>query len=32
VARKSHTKRTRKKLRALGITLSELKCCQWDST
>ena len=31
-ARKSHTKRTRQELRALGIKLTELKRCRWDTT
>jgi hypothetical protein len=31
-ARKSHWKRALEKLRQLGITLSELKRCEWDST
>jgi hypothetical protein len=31
-ARKSHWKRTLEKLSQLGITLSELKRCEWDST
>ncbi len=31
-ARKSHTKRTRRKLRALGIKLTDLPRCQWDTT
>jgi len=31
-ARKSHVKGTRKKLRALGIKLTELKRCRWDTT
>ena len=31
-ARKSHTKTTRKKLRELGIKLTELKRCRWDTT
>ncbi|AGA30362.1 hypothetical protein Sinac_6274 [Singulisphaera acidiphila DSM 18658] len=31
-ARTSHTKATRKKLRKLGIKLTELKRCQWDTT
>jgi hypothetical protein len=31
-ARKSHVKRTRKKLRALGIKLTEIKRCRWDTT
>ena len=32
LARKSHTKRTRRKLRAKGIKLTELTRCYWDST
>jgi hypothetical protein len=28
-ARKSHTKTTKRKLRRLGIKLSEIKRCQW---
>jgi ribosomal 50S subunit-associated protein YjgA (DUF615 family) len=31
-SRKSHWKRTLEKLRQLGITLSELKQCKWDTT
>ena len=31
-ARKSHIKRTRRKLRALGIKLTETKRCSWDSS
>jgi len=31
-ARKGHTERTRQKLRALGIKLSGLKRCLWNST
>jgi hypothetical protein len=31
-ARKSHWKRALEKLRQLGITLSELKRCTWDTT
>ncbi len=31
-ARKSHWKRALEKLRQLGITLSELKRCKWDTT
>jgi len=31
-ARKSHTKRTRKKLRAVGIKLTDLPRCKWDAT
>ena len=31
-ARKSHTKRTRRRLRELGIKLTELKRCRWDGT
>jgi hypothetical protein len=31
-ARKSHAKRTRRKLRDLGIKLTELKRCRWDAT
>ena len=32
VARKSHTKRTRRRLRESGIKLTELPRCTWDST
>ena len=32
VARKCHTKRTRRRLHALGIKLTELPRCRWDST
>ena len=31
-ARKSHTKTTRRKLRELGIKLTEIPRCQWNST
>ena len=31
-ARKSHTKTTRKKLRRLGIKLTEIRRCQWPRT
>ncbi len=31
-ARKSHIKRTRRKLREIGIKLTQLKRCCWDST
>jgi hypothetical protein len=31
-ARKSHTKATRKKLRALGIKLTEIRRCVWGKT
>ncbi len=31
-ARKSHTKTTRKKLRALGIKLTEVPRCAWGKT
>jgi dTDP-4-amino-4,6-dideoxygalactose transaminase len=31
-ARKSHTKATRKKLRALGIKLTEVPRCTWGKT
>ena len=31
-ARRSHGKRTRKQLRKLGIKLTELEKCQWNST
>ena len=31
-ARKSHIKRTRRKLREIGIKLTQLKRCYWDST
>jgi ribosomal 50S subunit-associated protein YjgA (DUF615 family) len=31
-ARKSHIKRTRRKLRQIGIKLTQLKRCCWDST
>jgi hypothetical protein len=31
-ARKGHVKRTRRRLRELGIKLTELKRCQWDTT
>jgi hypothetical protein len=31
-ARKSHTKATRRKLRALGIKLTETKRCRWDTS
>ena len=31
-ARKSHTKATRKKLRALGIKLTEVPRCAWGKT
>jgi hypothetical protein len=31
-ARKSHTKRTRRRLRELGIKLTELKRCRWGPT
>ena len=31
-ARKSHVKPTRQRLRELGIKLTELKRCQWDTT
>jgi hypothetical protein len=31
-ARKSHTKQTRRRLRELGIKLTELKRCQWGPT
>ena len=31
-ARKSHTKTTRRKLRALGIRLTDLPRCRWDTT
>ena len=31
-ARKSHWKQALEKLRHLGITLSELKRCTWDTT
>jgi ribosomal 50S subunit-associated protein YjgA (DUF615 family) len=29
---KSHTKRTLEKLRQLGISLSDLERCEWDTT
>jgi hypothetical protein len=29
-ARKSHTKATRKNLRAIGIRLTEVPRCKWD--
>ena len=32
LARRYHTKRTRRRLHALGIKLTELPRCQWDST
>jgi hypothetical protein len=32
VARRCHTKRTRRRLHALGIRLTELPRCRWDST
>ncbi len=31
-ARKSHIKRTRRRLREIGIKLTQLKRCCWDST
>jgi hypothetical protein len=31
-ARKSHTKRTRRQLRKLGIRLTTLSRCSWDSS
>jgi hypothetical protein len=31
-ARKGHTKRTRRRLRELGIKLTELPRCKWDTT
>ena len=31
-ARRCHTKRTRRRLHALGIKLTELPRCCWDST
>jgi ribosomal 50S subunit-associated protein YjgA (DUF615 family) len=31
-ARKSHRKRTLEKLRQLGINLSDLKRCEWNTT
>lgn len=31
-ARKGHTKRTRRRLRELGIKLGELPRCRWGST
>jgi hypothetical protein len=31
-ARKSHTKRTRRRLRESGIKLTELPRCKWDTT
>jgi len=31
-ARRSHVKRTRRRLRELGIRLTEAKRCTWDST
>jgi hypothetical protein len=30
LARKSHTEATRKKLRAIGIRLTEVPRCTWD--
>jgi hypothetical protein len=31
-ARKSHSKTTRRKLRKLGITLSKVPKCKWNSS
>ena len=31
-ARKSHSKTTRRKLRNLGIKLSEIRTCHWDTS
>ena len=31
-ARTSHRKHTRRKLRALGIKLTEIKRCRWDTS
>jgi hypothetical protein len=31
-ARKSHIKQTRRKLRALGIKLTEIERCTWDTS
>ena len=32
VARRCHAKRTRRRLRELGIRLTELPRCKWDTT